>query len=374
MGRTALLIGTRKGAWILVGDAARQRWEVRGPHKLGHIVHHLVLDPRDGTTLLMAASTGHLGPTLFRSTDLGQTWTEAASPPAFPKAPEGQVGRAVKHLFWLQPGHAHEPGAWYAGTSPKGLFRSADGGDTWTSVSGFNDHPMNAAWVGPPEWQPPGGGSIHSILIDPRDKRHMYLSLSTGGVFESTDQAADWAPLNTGCDADFLPDPTAAFGHDPHCVRMHPLDPDRLYQQNHCGVYRLDRPEGRWVRIGRNLPDEVGDVGFPLVLHPRDRQTAWVFPMDGTLVWPRTNVLGRPAAYVTRDGGESWQRQDRGLPPEQAWWNVKRQAMAVDAEDSPGVYVGTTSGQIYGSVEGERWTPIVAHLPEVFALEAVALG
>ena len=180
--------------------------------------------------------------------------------------------------------------------------------------SGWNDHPQWADWAEWPEENTPDGSMLHSVLVDPRDAAHLYLGLSGGGVFESTDGGADWHPLNEGCAADFLPDPDAPFGHDPHTVRLHPAAPDRLYQQNHCGIYRLDRPATRWVRIGDNMPREVGDIGFPIELHPRDPDTAWVFPMDGTDVWPRTSPDGRPAAYVTRDAGASWARLDAGLP------------------------------------------------------------
>jgi len=150
-------------------------------------------------------------------------------------------------------------------------------------------------------------------------------------VFESTDRGGDWKPLNAGCAADFRPDPDPEYGHDPHCVRLHPLHPDILYQQNHCGIYRMERPTGRWERIGNNMPKKVGDIGFPMTLHPRDPDTAWVFPMDGTSVWPRVSPGGKPAAYRTRDGGKSWKRQAGGLPKAQAWWTVKRQALTADA-------------------------------------------
>ncbi|MCH2222062.1 MAG: glycosyl hydrolase, partial [Dechloromonas sp.] len=159
--------------------------------------------------------------------------------------------------------------------------------------------------------------------------------------------------------------------HDPHCVRLCPSNPDRLYQQNHCGIYRLDRPGRRWTRIGRNMPEDIGDVGFPVVVHPRDDQTVWVFPMDGTDVWPRTSPGGRPAVYATHNGGETWERMANGLPAEQAWWTVKRQAMCADAEASIGLYFGTTSGELWqGRDEGRHWSCIARHLPEIYAVEA----
>lgn len=365
---TKLLVGTRKGLWILAASPDRSSWSTHGPGFLGHIVQHAVLDPRDRRTLLVAAGTGHLGPTVFRSDDLGRTWREASRPPAF--RPGDAHGRAVRSVFWLTPGHPDRPGTWYAGVSPQGLFRTDDGGDTWDPVDGWNDHPNWGEWA---EWPAiegsPAGSILHSVCVDPRDPDHLLVGLSGGGVFESTDGGADWAPLNEGVAADFLPDPDPPYGHDPHCVRFHPAMPDRIYQQNHCGLYRLDQPATRWVRIGDNLPRDVGDIGFPVELHPRDPDTAWVFPMDGTDVWPRTSPGGRPAVYRTRDAGATWERQDVGLP-ERAWYTVKRQAMTTDHADPVGVYFGTTSGEVWGSTdEGASWRCLAAHLPEVYSVE-----
>ncbi len=363
-----LLIGTRKGAWVLAGDAGRTAWAVAGPMFLGHIIQHLVLDPRAGGSLLAACRTGHLGPTVFRSSDLGATWAEASKPPAF--AEGDPHGRALKSVIWLTPGPSEEPSTWYAGGSPQGLFRSEDDGDTWGPVSGWNDHPRWGEWAEWPDTEgTPDGSMLHSVIVDPRDSQHLYIGLSGGGVFESTDGGADWAPLNAGCAADFLPDPNPEFGHDPHTVRIHPQQPDRLYQQNHCGIYRLDRPDTTWVRIGDNMPREVGDIGFPIELHPRDPDTAWVFPMDGTDVWPRTSPDGRPATFITRDGGESWTRQDKGLP-ERGWLTVKRQAMTLDDRDPVGVYFGTTCGEVWASRdEGASWACIAEHLPEIYSVQ-----
>ncbi len=371
----ALLVATRKGAFILKGDKSRRTWKTSGPMFFGHIVYHMVLDPHPAgkkRTLLVAARTGHLGPTVFRSANFGRTWKEASQPPAFPKAPEGTKGRVVDHVFWLARGHADEPGTWYAGTSPQGLFRSEDDGDTWAPVAGFNDHPMHAKWTGDEQDGTPDGPKLHSILVDPRDSGHLYIGMSGGGVFESMDKGASWKPLNSGCVADFLPDPDAEYGHDPHCVRLHPLAPDILYQQNHCGIYRMERPAATWVRIGASMPKKVGDIGFPLVLHPRDPKTLWVFPMDGTSVWPRTSPDGKPAAYRTTNAGRTWQRQDAGLPPSQGWFTVKRQAMTADEHDPVGLYFGTTNGEVWASRnEGAKWACIARHLPHIYAVEAV---
>jgi photosystem II stability/assembly factor-like uncharacterized protein len=364
-----LLVATRKGAWIYHGDAKREQWRVDGPHFLGHVVSQVVLDPRDGRTLLAAAKTGHLGPTIFRSTDLGRTWKEAARPPAFAKAADGS-GRSVDHTFWLTPCHANEPNAWYAGTSPQGLFRSDDGGITWAPCSYINDDPEYRQWMGTVQDGTPDGPKLHSIIVDPRDPKHLYFAMSGGGVHESLDGGEHFTPLLKGLEVVEGFDAAVPSFHDPHCMRMCPGNPDRLYQQNHCGIYRLDRPSDTWTRIGRNMPAEVGDIGFPLVLHPRDANTLWVFPMDGQTVWPRTSPDGKPAAYVTRNGGETWQRLDAGLPREQAWWTVKRQAMTADALDPVGLYFATTSGELwFGRDEGAHWACIARHLPEIYAVE-----
>ncbi|HTY99270.1 MAG TPA: glycosyl hydrolase [Rhodocyclaceae bacterium] len=365
-----LLVATRKGAWLYHGDRERRQWRADGPHFLGQTIHHLVLDPRDGRSLLAAARTGHLGPTIFRSPDLGRSWKEAERPPAFAPAPPGQNGRAVDHSFWLAPGRAEEKNVWYAGTSPQGLFRSEDGGVTWSPFSCINEDPKYRKWMGTVQDGTPDGPKLHSIILDPRDRKHLYIAMSGGGVHESLDGGETFAPLLDGLDAVEGFDRSDPTFHDPHCVRLCPSNPDRLYQQNHCGIYRLDRPDNRWRRIGRNMPAAVGDIGFPLVVHPRDADKAWVFPMDGTSVWPRTSPDGKPAVYGTRDAGESWQRLDAGLPPSQAWWTVKRQAMAADGQEPLHLYFGTTSGELWqGYDEGERWTCIARHLPEIYSVE-----
>ncbi len=367
MAAQTIWIGTRKGAFALRSDERRKEWKLSGPQFLGHVIHHIVPDPRNPKSVLIAAKTGHLGPTVFRSSDRGKTWKEAAQPPAFRKAEEGEAARAVERVFWLTPGHASQPGVWYAGTSPIGLFRSEDAGEHWEPVAGFNDHPMYREWIG--DGGTPDGPLMHSILVDPRDAAHIYVGLSGGGVFESVDAGRDWTPLNEGCAADFMPDPNVPYGHDPHCVVLHPLKPDRLYQQNHCGIYRLDRPERRWIRIGNAMPKKVGDIGFPIVLHHANPDVAWVHPMDGQTVWPRTSINGRPAVYMTRDAGKTWQRQDKGLPPAQAWMTVLRQAMCADKQARVGVYFGTTGGEVWASAnEGASWRCIARHLPEIYSV------
>ena len=370
-----LFIGTRKGAFILKSDRTRRTWKLSAPIYLGHIIHHMVCDPRDKRTILMAASTGHLGPTIFRSTDGGKTWKESTAPPTFRKLPEGEKGRTVGHVFWLTPCHANEPGSWYAGTSPQGLFRSDDGGATWKPFSYVNDDPQYIEWMGSAQDGTPDGPKLHSIIVDPRDPKHLYFGMSGGGIHESIDGGKTFAPLIKGMETVEGFDASVVTYHDPHCIRLCPSNPDRLYHQNHCGIYRIDRPSTEWVRIGKTMPKKVGDIGFPMVVHPRNADTAWVFPMDGTTVWPRVSPEGKPAAYVTRNGGTKWIRQDKGLPRSNAWWTVKRQAMTNDAHNPVGLYLGTTQGEIWASRnEGSTWTCIVRHLPEIYAIEAAVLG
>ncbi len=368
-GAVTLLIGTRKGAFMLRSDQTRRAWKISDAIMLGATVNDMVMDPRGSGTILMCARTGHLGPTIFRSTDGGKTWKEANKPPAFPKAPEGEKGISVHHNFYLTPAHASEPRAWYVGTSPQGLFRSEDDGVTWEPVNGFNQHPQIKVWGNPTEEGPPDGATLHSILIDPRDANHLYLCLSGGGVFESRDHGHDWHPLNKGLVSDFLPVPDAEVGHDPHSMKLHPLNPDRLYQQNHCGVYRMDRGAGAWINIGKTLPKPYSDHSYPVGLHPRDPDTLWLFPLDGSFPLGRVSPNGKPAAFVSHNGGKTWKKQAQGFPKAHAYFSVKRQAMDADAHDPVGVYLGTTSGEVWASRnEGEAWSRVLTSLPEIYSV------
>ena len=379
-----VLVGTRKGAWTLVAEQRRGQWQINGPQHLGAMVFHYVGDPRNPNVMMMSVGSGHLGPSVFRSSDGGETWTEAGKPPQF--APEesagkdnGAAARSVDHVFWLTPGHTSQPQVWYAGTSPQGLFKSEDGGDTWQEVAGLNHHPEFINWRGGDKDGTPDGPKLHSVIVDHGNAQHLIIGMSSGGIFESWDDGATWQPLNKGVAMDFYPPKEDGseydYGHDPHCVTMHPLDANRLYHQNHCGIYRMDRDgsgngNDRWQRIGDNMPKAVGDIGFPIVVHPRDLNTAWVFPMDGSGQWPRTSPDGKPAVFRTSDGGQTWQRQDNGFPKQQAWWTVKRQCMAVDQSDPLGIYLGTTNGQVWASFdEGETWQGIAMDLPQIYSIE-----
>ena len=297
------------GCWRPTRPARRGRSP--GPMFLGHIVQHAVLDPRDGRTLLVGARTGHLGPTVFRSTDLGATWTEATRPPAFTAGEP--LGRSLRDGVLA---HARATRASRASGTRAARRRACSAPRTAATrgsrSTGWNDHPMWETWAEWPEENTPDGSMLHSVIVDPRDPATSTSGCRAAACSRAPTAAATGRRSTTGSRPTSCPSPTPEFGHDPHCVRLHPLRPDRLYQQNHCGIYRMDRPDGRWVRIGDNMPRDVGDIGFPIELHPRDPDTAWVFPMDGTDVWPRTSPDGRPAVYVTRDAGASWTRCDDG--------------------------------------------------------------
>lgn len=369
-----ILIGTRKGAWILQQAPGQHSWQLQGPLHLGTVVSHYVADPRRPSYQLMSVGSGHLGPSVFISADGGATWREASRPPAFSAvASESAEARTVDHVFWLTPGHASTPDVWYAGTSPQGLFRSDDGGDTWQEVRGFNHHADFFQWRGSDKDGTPDGPKLHSIIVDPADPAHLLLGMSSGGIFESHDEGESWHALNKGVAMDFYPPKEDGseyeFGHDPHCMVMHPLHHNRLYHQNHCGLYRMDRDVSDvWQRIGNNLPADVGDIGFPVLVDPLNADCLWVFPMDGSGLWPRTSPHGKPAVYCSRDGGASFVRQDKGFPTSQAWWTVKRQCMTAD--EHGGVYLGNTQGQIWGSVDGgDNWQCLVSDLPHIYSLE-----
>jgi photosystem II stability/assembly factor-like uncharacterized protein len=220
----------------------------------------------------------------------------------------------------------------------------------------------------------PDGPKLHSIIVDPRDPKHIYIGMSGGGVHETSDGGRTFNLLIDGLEVVGGFDVRDPTFHDPHCIRMCAANPDRLYQQNHCGIYRIDRPSNTWQRIGKSMPKKIGDVGFTMVVHPRDDDTAWVLPMDGTDVWPRTSPSGEPAVYVTGNGGKTWRRQAAGMPPAQAWWTIKRQAMCADDGDPVGLYFGTTSGELWASRdEGAKWKCVARHLPEIYALETARL-
>jgi hypothetical protein len=390
VGANAWIVGTRKGAWAFRPDG--KQTTLKEPWFFGAQVHHVVQDPRGGGTILAAARTGHLGPTVYRTDDGGRTWKEAERPPRFRAKEEytnsgldaedaRRQGLTLDHVFFLAPGHATQPGVWFAGSSPIGLFKSEDDGMTWEGVAGFNDNPALAKWCYNFAPGTPDGPKCHSVQVDPFKPNRLMVGLSGGGLFLSEDLGSSFQPINAGVAMDFAPPKEDGseyeYGHDPHDAVIHPANPQRWYHQNHCGIYRLDwqheKKEQRWKRVGKNMPEEVGDIGFPMTCHPKDDKTIWVVPMDGGTIWPRTSVEGKPAVFRSRDAGESWQRLDRGLPS-RAWHTVLRQAMAHNGGAALELAFGTTSGEVWGSSdEGDTWHNLVAGLPKIMSVTAARL-
>lgn len=361
--RVALLVGTRKGAFIAESDAARHDWTVRGPMLQGQNVMHMTHDPRDGA-LLAAVGDPWFGSRVYRSTDFGETWVDPQAGPTFP-ADLAQAGRTVEKIWHVQPGRPEEPGVLYAGIEPAALFKSSDLGQSWELVRALEEHPTRA------EWMPAQGGlCLHSIVLDPHDVQHLYIGISAAGTFESRDGGASWQPVNQGTRVNFLPDQPSTYADYGQCVHKlasAPARPGRIYQQSHCGIYRSDDAAASWVEITEGLPS---DFGFGIVASPNDPDTIWVCPsISGYEHWmPGARVV----VYRSRDDGAHWQALDSGLPGEGAYLNVLREGIAVDAMPTPGVYIGTNTGQLFASNdEGDHWDAVPAFFPPISSVTAV---
>jgi photosystem II stability/assembly factor-like uncharacterized protein len=353
--RVALLVGTRKGAFVLESDEARETWSTRGPLCEGMPIHDIVHDAVSGRTYAAGGSPWY-GATVFSSDDLLQTWTQSSSGLAY------DAGQDPVATVWsLAPAN----GALYAGVEPAGLFRSDDRGATWQHVTGLTSHPTR------PQWQPGNGGLIlHTIVPHPTDEQRMWVGISAVGVFETTDGGTTWSTRNKGVRADFVPGPPPEFGQCVHKFAMAAGEPEHLYQQNHCGVYRSTDGGTTWEEITGTLPS---DFGFVVGAHPRDPSTAWVIPLTAADKG-RTMPDGSAAVYRTRDGGDSWEKLTAGLPHGHAHLGVLREAMAVDRLDPAGVYFGTSTGSVFASSdEGASWSRIVEDLPAVWSVEAAVL-
>ena len=359
MTRLLLLVGTPKGAFILESDADRRSWTSRGPLCEGWPIHDLVHDPSNGA-IYAAGGSPWYGPAVWRSDDLGATWTHSSAGLSFG---DGDGVEAMKTVWSL----ATTPdGALLAGVEPAGLFRSDDGGSTWSHVEGLTKHESR------PTWQPGAGGLIlHTVVPHPTDADRTWVGISSVGVFETRDGGATWEPRNRGVRADYNPDPYPVTGQCVHKFAMAAGEPETLYQQNHCGMYRSSDGGAAWEEITHNgLPSQFG---FPLVTHPRDPKTFWLIPLNGDQAG-RYVPEGRAAVWRTHDRGDTWIRADAGLPHEDAYLSVLREAMARDTLDPVGITFGTKTGQLWHSRDGgDQWDRITANLPEVWAVEAVVL-
>lgn len=354
LARVFVLVGTRKGAFIFESNGHRKEWHVHGPDFPGWGVHHMVYDPRSGALL---AALGHAvyGSNVHLSADLGQSWTMAEGP-HFPEGDE----RTVARVWHVRPGHENQPGIVWAGADPGALFKSKDGGKTWKGVSGINNHPTREEWMAGA-----GGMMVHTIVQHPTDPDRMFLAISAAGVFRTDDGGRSWQPKNKGVRADFLPNKYPEVGQCCHHLVMSPKNPDVLFQQNHCGVYRSEDAGDNWTDIGTDrLP---ATFGFPMAIHPREGGTIYVVPQVSDEF--RYTPEGRFRVFRSRDSGENWEALSSGLPQENAYLNVFREGLATDSCEPAGVYVGTSTGQLfYSRDDGDNWEVLSDTLPPVYAV------
>ena len=348
-----VLVGTRKGCFLLESNADRRDWTTRGPFCDGWPVYHAIHDGSTGTLYAAAASEWH-GAGVWRSGDAGETWELSSDGLAY----EGDALKLSK-VSGLTAAH----GRLLAGAEAAGVFESRDGGATWSLLSTLDGQPGRDAWNDPTN-QPPGHLGLPAILPHPEEASRFWAIVQGFGIFETTDDGASWTPRNRGLRADWpLEDPEV--GYCVHKLVMSPADHDRLYQQNHVGMHRSDDAGRSWVEITEGLPTEFG---FAAAAHPHDRETFYVVPLDGG--HGRCMPEGRAAVWRTRDAGSTWQRLDRGLPQRDAHVGVLREGMTIDALDVPGVYVGTSTGQVFASAdEGETWAEIASYLPPIWSVE-----
>ena len=357
MSRVRIFVGTRRGLFHLTADEKRTTWTTSPPLLPGREIYVIARDPRNGA--IWAGSNHKVwGPHLHRSTSNGEEWE------VMENAPHYDDERGLKAVWSIAAGGADQPGRLYAGIEPAGMFQSDDGGGTWSEVRSLNQHSTASAW------QPAGGAlALHSIAIDPRNSQRIICGVSAGGFYRSDDGGASWQALNQNVRADFLPQPYPAAGQCVHKVVMHPANPDRIYQQNHCGVYRSDDAGNTWIEAFSGLPSVYG---YALAVDPRDPNTAFVIPEESSNM--RTTIGGRLRVYRTTDAGNAWQGIGRGMPQEHAYVSVLREGMATDELDPAGVYFGTSGGHLFASRNrGESFTMIAGFLPRILAVTAVVV-
>ena len=362
-GDVLVILGTRKGCFILSSDQSRRKWALAGPYCAGSEVFHAFYDPRGGGSVFAAVNQTVWGPEVQFSHDLGGSWSTAKEQPHF----SGDDGRTVSRFWHIEPGRESELGILYTGVEPAALFKTEDNGDTWQEVPGLSEHPTRD------KWQPGLGGlCLHSMVVDSADRDRAWVGISAVGVFGTTDGGRSWQTMNQGVRADFLPDPFPEFGQCPHKLVAHQSRPGVLYQQNHCGVFRSDSAGESWMDITGDLPSRFG---FVLGIHAHDPDTIFVLPEDEAL----GDQLGGMLRYVTdakfrvfrsRNKGQDWEPLTNGLPQENAYIHVMREGMAIDALDPCGIYLGTTTGQLfYSPDEGDNWRLMWDNLPPILSVE-----
>ena len=399
MAAIRVLVGTKKGAFILTADGTREDWSVSGPHFAGWEIYHVKGSPVDPDRIYASQTSDWFGQVIQRSNDGGATWEQPGSGPKLPETPPGsedgepmpqgksnmfvydtseESGKPLTTHQWYD-GTQHpwefarvwhlepsltDPEVVYAGVEDAALFRTTDGGQTWHELAGLRGHETGAAWS-------PGAGGmcLHTILLHPADPERIYVAISAAGSFRTVDGGKTWTPINRGLSSSFMPDPAAEIGHCVHRLAMHPSNPDRLFMQKHWDVMRSDDAGANWYEISGNLPS---DFGFPIEVHAHEPETVYVVPIESdSLHYPPE---GKLRVYRSRTGGNEWEALTNGLPQKDCYVNVLRDAMAVDTLDSCGIYFGTTGGQVYVSPDGgDHWSPIVRNLPSVLSVEVQTL-
>jgi photosystem II stability/assembly factor-like uncharacterized protein len=370
MSGVRVLVGTRKGAFILTSDSGRSRWDVDGPHFGGWEVYHLKGSPADPQRLYASQSSGWFGQLLQRSNDGGKSWEPVDNTFAYDGVPgthQWYDGTPhpweFKRVWHLEPA-LHDPDTVYAGVEDAALFRTSDGGRSWHELPGLRGHGSGA------HWQPGAGGlCLHTILLDPSNRERLFVAISAAGAFRSDDGGTSWQPINRGLRSEGIPNPTAEVGHCVHRLAMHPSRPGVLFMQKHWDVMRTDDGGDSWREVSGNLPS---DFGFVIDVHAHEPETIYVVPIKSDSEHYPPD--GRLRVYRSRTGGEEWEALTNGLPQHDCYVNVLRDAMAVDAMDSCGIYFGTTGGQVYASPDaGDTWTAIVRDLPPVLSVEVQTL-
>jgi hypothetical protein len=370
MSGVRVLVGTRKGAFVLRSDERREQWEVRGPQFAGWEIYHVKGSPVEPNRIYASQSSGWFGQLIQRSDDGGATWTPVGNSFSYEGVPgTHQWYDGTQHpweftrVWHLEPSLS-DPDTVYAGVEDAALFRSTDGGQSWHELSGLRQHTSG------PKWQPGAGGMcLHTILLDPTDERRIFVAISAAGTFRSDDAGASWRPINRGLQSEGIPNPDDEVGHCVHNLAMHPARPEVLFMQKHWDVMRSDNGGELWHEVSGNLPS---DFGFPIAVHAHEPETIYVVPIksDSEHYPPE----GKLRVYRSRSGGNEWEPLTVGLPQQDCYVNVLRDAMAVDRLERCGIYFGTTGGQVYASANGgDSWTAIVRDLPPVLSVEVQTL-
>ena len=370
MSKVRVLVGTRKGAFVLESDGKRENWDVSGPHFGGWEMYHLKGSPVDPNRIYASQSSGWHGQLIQRSNDGGKTWEPVGNKFVY----EGDPGTHLwydgtprpfefKRVWHLEPSLS-DPDTVYAGIEDAAFFKTTDGGQNWEELPGLRRHDSG------PRWQPGAGGMcLHTIIQDPSDPNRIFIAISAAGAFRTDDAGKTWQPINRGLYSQYIPEPTAEVGHCVHHVAMHPSRPEVLFMQKHWDVMRSDNAGENWTEVSGNLPT---DFGFVIDVHAHEPETIYVVPIKSdSLHYPPD---GKLRVYRSRTGGNEWEPLTSGLPQSDCYVNVLRDAMSVDSLDECGLYFGTTGGQVYASRDsGDNWAPIAEHLPAVLSVEVQTL-